>query len=91
MYLADPQTRQVWYSRDDSEGVAASINQLMPPGTETSLAMPVFDFSGQVAFAIVACWTTRCIPIPMGLCSSWRPWRVACSLLVCISPQQDDR
>lgn len=56
----------MWYNRDDSEGVAASINQLMPPGTETSLAMPVFDFSGQVAFAIVACWTDPLYTYPNG-------------------------
>ncbi|EIW67759.1 hypothetical protein TREMEDRAFT_33498, partial [Tremella mesenterica DSM 1558] len=59
-------TRKVWYMRDDSEGIAQSINHLMPPGTETSLAMPVFGFDGQVAFAIVACWTDPLYSYPSG-------------------------
>ncbi|KAL7420450.1 hypothetical protein Q5752_004400 [Cryptotrichosporon argae] len=60
------QTRQVWYTRDDSEDVAQSINHLMPGGTETSLAMPVFGFDGQVAFAVVACWTDPLFSYPSG-------------------------
>lgn len=40
----------MWYTRDDSEGIAASITHLMPQGTETSLALPVFGFDGQVSF-----------------------------------------
>lgn len=43
------QTRRMWYTRDDSEGIAQSITHLMPPGTETSMAMPVFGFDGQVS------------------------------------------
>jgi hypothetical protein len=58
--------RSVWYSRDDSEGIAQSITHLMPPGTETSLAMPVFGFDGQVAFAVVACWTDPLYSYPAG-------------------------
>jgi hypothetical protein len=60
------QTRRVWYRRDDSEAVAQSITHLMPPGTETSMAMPVFGFDGQVAFAIVACWTDPLYTYPSG-------------------------
>lgn len=60
------QTRRVWYSCDDSEGVAQSLTHLMPPGTETSMAMPVFGFDGQVAFAIVACWTDPLYTCPSG-------------------------
>lgn len=44
-------TRKVWYTRDDSEGRAQSINHLMPPGTEASMVMPVFGFNGQVSEA----------------------------------------
>ncbi|WVQ84282.1 hypothetical protein IAT38_006434 [Cryptococcus sp. DSM 104549] len=59
-------TRRVWYTRDDSEGIAQSITHLMPPGTETSLAMPVFGFDGQVAFAVVACWKDPLYTYPSG-------------------------
>ncbi|WVF69066.1 hypothetical protein IAT40_003840 [Kwoniella sp. CBS 6097] len=59
-------TRRVWYTRDDSEGIAQSITHLMPPGTETSMAMPVFGFDGQVAFAVVACWTDPLYSYPAG-------------------------
>ncbi|WWC63013.1 uncharacterized protein I303_105611 [Kwoniella dejecticola CBS 10117] len=59
-------TRKVWYTRDDNEGVAQSITHLMPPGTETSMAMPVFGFDGQVAFAVVACWTDPLYTYPAG-------------------------
>ncbi|OCF44334.1 hypothetical protein I317_01779 [Kwoniella heveanensis CBS 569] len=59
-------TRRVWYTRDDSEGIAQSITHLMPPGTETSMAMPVFGFDGQVAFAVVACWTDPLYTYPAG-------------------------
>ncbi|WVQ96575.1 hypothetical protein IAU59_003680 [Kwoniella sp. CBS 9459] len=59
-------TRRVWYTKDDNEGVAQSITHLMPPGTETSLAMPVFGFDGQVAFAVVACWTDPLYTYPAG-------------------------
>lgn len=45
----------MWYTRDDSEGIAASITHLMPPGTETSLALPVFGFDGQVSFIPPLC------------------------------------
>lgn len=45
----------MWYTRDDSEGIAASITHLMPPGTETSLALPVFGFDGQVSFIFPLC------------------------------------
>lgn len=38
----------------------------MPKGTETSLAMPVFGFDGQVAFAVVACWTDPLYTYPAG-------------------------
>ena len=60
------QNRDVWYTRDDSAGIAQSINHLMPKGTETSLAMPVFGFDGQVAFAVVACWTDPLYTYPAG-------------------------
>lgn len=63
---ANVKTRQVWYTRDDSEGIAKSINHLMPPGTETSMAMPIFGFDGQVAFAVVACWTDPLYTYPAG-------------------------
>lgn len=68
MYRTDhlSQTRRVWYTRDDSEGIAQSINHLMPPGTQTSMAMPVFDFDGQVAFAVVACLTDPLFDYPAG-------------------------
>ncbi|WWC96361.1 hypothetical protein V866_003228 [Kwoniella sp. B9012] len=59
-------TRKVWYTRDDSEGIAQSITHLMPPGTETSMAMPIFGFDGQVAFAVVACWTDPLYTYPAG-------------------------
>ncbi|ORY31773.1 hypothetical protein BCR39DRAFT_525320 [Naematelia encephala] len=59
-------TRRVWYTRDDSAGIAQSITHLMPPGTETSMAMPVFGFDGQVAFAVVACWTDPLYTYPAG-------------------------
>ncbi|OCF75572.1 hypothetical protein I204_04429 [Kwoniella mangroviensis CBS 8886] len=59
-------TRKVWYARDDSEGIAQSITHLMPPGTETSMAMPIFGFDGQVAFAVVACWTDPLYTYPAG-------------------------
>ncbi|KAK8864137.1 hypothetical protein IAR55_001383 [Kwoniella newhampshirensis] len=59
-------TRRVWYTRDDSEGIAQSITHLMPPGTETSMAMPVFGFDGQVSFAVVACWTDPLYTYPAG-------------------------
>nr|XP_019013177.1 uncharacterized protein I206_02675 [Kwoniella pini CBS 10737]OCF51958.1 hypothetical protein I206_02675 [Kwoniella pini CBS 10737] len=59
-------TRKVWFTRDDNEGIAQSITHLMPPGTETSMAMPVFGFDGQVAFAIVACWTDPLYTYPAG-------------------------
>ncbi|WWC88243.1 uncharacterized protein L201_003149 [Kwoniella dendrophila CBS 6074] len=59
-------TRKVWYTRDDNEGIAQSITHLMPPGTETSMAMPVFGFDGQVAFAVVACWTDPLYTYPAG-------------------------
>ena len=36
------------------------------PGTETSLAMPVFGCDGQVAFAVVACWTDPLYTYPAG-------------------------
>ncbi|KIR70576.1 hypothetical protein I310_05828 [Cryptococcus deuterogattii CA1014] len=58
--------RKVWYTRDDSEGIAASITHLMPPGTETSLALPVFGFDGQVSFAVVACWKDPLYTYPAG-------------------------
>jgi hypothetical protein len=64
--VADTQNRDVWYTRDDSAGIAQSINHLMPKGTETSLAMPVFGFDGQVAFAVVACWTDPLYTYPAG-------------------------
>ncbi|WVN85689.1 uncharacterized protein L203_100838 [Cryptococcus depauperatus CBS 7841] len=60
------ETRKVWYTRDDSEGIAQSINHLMPPGTETSLALPIFGFDGQVAFAVVACWIDPLYTYPAG-------------------------
>lgn len=63
---ANVKNRQVWYTRDDSEGVAQSINHLMPAGTETSMAMPVFGFDGQVTFAVVACWTDPLYTYPAG-------------------------
>jgi hypothetical protein len=56
----------VWYSRDDSEGVAESITHLMPSGTEASLAMPVFGYDGQVAFAVVGCWKDPLFTYPAG-------------------------
>ncbi len=56
----------MWYTRDDSEGIAQSITHLMPPGTETSLAMPIFGFDGQVSFAVVACWTDPLYSYPAG-------------------------
>ncbi|WRT66765.1 uncharacterized protein IL334_003728 [Kwoniella shivajii] len=59
-------TRKVWYTRDDNEGIAQSITHLMPPGTETSMAMPVFGFDGQVNFAVVACWTDPLYTYPAG-------------------------
>ncbi|KAK4686457.1 hypothetical protein P7C73_g3663, partial [Tremellales sp. Uapishka_1] len=59
-------TRRVWYAKDDGEGIAQSITHLMPPGTETSMAMPVFGFDGQVAFAVVACWTDPLYTYPSG-------------------------
>ncbi|AFR98512.2 hypothetical protein C343_06491 [Cryptococcus neoformans C23] len=59
-------TRKMWYTRDDSEGIAASITHLMPPGTETSLALPVFGFDGQVSFAVVACWKDPLYTYPAG-------------------------
>ncbi|WWD18838.1 hypothetical protein CI109_103293 [Kwoniella shandongensis] len=59
-------TRRVWYTRDDSEGIAQSITHLMPAGTETSMAMPVFGFDGQVSFAVVACWTDPLYTYPAG-------------------------
>ncbi|EAL17185.1 hypothetical protein CNBN0140 [Cryptococcus deneoformans B-3501A] len=59
-------TRKVWYTRDDSEGIAASITHLMPQGTETSLALPVFGFDGQVSFAVVACWKDPLYTYPAG-------------------------
>ncbi|WVR06694.1 hypothetical protein IAU60_003726 [Kwoniella sp. DSM 27419] len=59
-------TRRVWYTRDDNEGIAQSITHLMPPGTETSMAMPIFGFDGQVAFAVVACWTDPLYTYPAG-------------------------
>jgi hypothetical protein len=38
----------------------------MPKGTETSLAMPVFGFDGQAAFAVVACWMDPLYTYPAG-------------------------
>lgn len=38
----------------------------MPPGTEASLAMPVFGYDGQVAFAVVGCWTDPLFSYPAG-------------------------
>ncbi|ODN93564.1 hypothetical protein L198_05430 [Cryptococcus wingfieldii CBS 7118] len=59
-------SRKVWYARDDSQGIAQSITHLMPPGTETSMALPVFGFDGQVAFAVVACWKDPLYTYPSG-------------------------
>ncbi|ODN74183.1 hypothetical protein L202_07633 [Cryptococcus amylolentus CBS 6039] len=59
-------SRKVWYARDDSQGIAQSITHLMPPGTETSMAVPVFGFDGQVAFAVVACWKDPLYTYPSG-------------------------
>lgn len=61
-YIQSPltsQDRRVWYTRDDSADIASSITQLMPPGTETSLAMPVFGFDGQVSRVSVECANDR--------------------------------
>ncbi|WVQ73540.1 hypothetical protein IAR50_003116 [Cryptococcus sp. DSM 104548] len=59
-------SRKVWYTRDDSHGIAQSMTHLMPPGTETSMALPVFGFDGQVAFAVVACWKDPLYTYPAG-------------------------
>ncbi|RSH83027.1 hypothetical protein EHS25_005737 [Saitozyma podzolica] len=61
-----PESRRVWYTPDNSEGIARSITYLMPPGTETSMAMPVFGFDSQVAFAVAACWTDPLYTYPAG-------------------------
>jgi hypothetical protein len=56
----------VWYHGNDSDAIAQSIARLMPSGSETSMAMPVFEFNGQVAFALVGCWTDPLYTPPAG-------------------------